>query len=540
MSETYDSQQIKEMFTTATRWLELNVEAINSLNVFPVPDGDTGTNMLFTMRATMEEAYKCPDSSVSALAKAMAWGALMGARGNSGVIMSQVLRGFANGLGERTSMDGRAFAAALKEASTSAYKAVSKPVEGTMLTVIREVSQVAHEAAQEREDLEGVLEAAVRAAEESVARTPSLLPILRETGVVDAGGQGLLTILEGLLKSLRHESIEAAPRLAESEAISRLLEVAKPGKVGEEHQLYGYCAQFLIQGKGLDLALIREKINRIGESTVVVGDEYTVRVHTHSFEPAAVIGYAESLGDLSGVSVQDIDEQHAEILQAKEAIEGLPIATVVVASGEGLKELLASLGATMVVVGGQTMNPSTQELLTAIETVPAPEVVVLPNNKNIVLAAQQAASLSEKVVEVVPTSSIPQGIASMLAFNVESGLEENLGAMKSALSGIRTVELTRAVRPARINGIKVEEGDAIGLWDGQLLASAPGLEEVVQSLTDRLQSGGYSLATVYYGAAAGSADKQRVLKSLRRCLPGAEVAVVDGGQPDYDFIISLE
>ena len=537
MANLWDGQNIKAMFATATRWLELNSEAINSLNVFPVPDGDTGTNMLFTMRAVMEEADKCSEQNASEVAKAMAWGALMGARGNSGVILSQILRGFSQSLEDKSAIDGATFAQAMEEASSAAYKGVSKPVEGTILTVIRESAEAAVKASHQSDDIEEILEATVKAAEESVARTPSLLPVLKEAGVVDAGGQGLLVILEGALKGLRNEPLEAPSRPVETDAISRISQAAERS---EEGHVYGYCTQFLIRGEALDSASIREEIDRRSDSTVVVGDETLVRVHTHSFEPDAIVDFAKSLGEVSQVNVQNIDEQHSSLLQGGGVEDELPIATVVVAAGDGIKEVFSGLGATFVVAGGQTMNPSIRELLTAIESASAPAVIVLPNNKNIVPAARQAAALSSKLVEVVPTTSIPQGIASILAFNVESKLEDNLKTMKEALSEVRTVELTRAVRPAKVNGVKIEEGEAIGLLDGQLLASGPGPAEVVHSLAPKIKSGEYSLATVYCGAEAASSDRDGVVDSLKSCLPGVEVEVMEGGQPHYHFIISLE
>ena len=531
MPQVRDGIQIKSMFTTATQWLELNVDAINSLNVFPVPDGDTGTNMLFTMRAAVAEAEKCPDSEISPMAKALAWGALMGARGNSGVILSQILRGFSDGLENKDYLDGKGFASALEQASTAAYKAVSKPVEGTILTVVRDASNAAVTSAQERADLEAVLEATIDAAKDSVASTPSLLPILKEAGAVDAGGQGLLTILEGLLKAVRGESIESAQRLEESDAIQRLSHVSSGTGGQEGHQAFGYCTEFLIHGRELDATTIKEEISQIGDSTVVVGDESTVRVHTHSFEPESVIGFAKSFGELSKVKYQNIDEQHNEILQANEIEEEQSISTIAVASGEGFKALFFSLGASRVVAGGQTMNPSTQEILTAIESVSSENIILLPNNKNIVPAAQQAASLSPKTVEVIPTSTIPQGIAFLLAFNLEAELNENVEGMKESFSGVKTLELTRAVRPANLNGVKVNKGEAIGLLDGQLMASANSEAEVIQSMADILGAGGFDLATVYCGAETDSVSINGVVKCLESALSSAEVVTVEGGQP---------
>ena len=536
MPKVYDGPQVKAMFATATRWLEMNCEAINALNVFPVPDGDTGINMLFTMRAAMEEVEKGKGQDASSVAGALAWGALMGARGNSGVILSQILRGFSNGVEGESAIDGNSLARGLRQATTAAYKGVSKPVEGTILTVIKDASEAAHKASEESDDLEDVLAAAVEEARQSVERTPSLLPILREAGVVDAGGQGLLVILEGALKALRNEPLVAPPQPQDTDAISR---VSRAG-VGVEEQVYGFCAQFLIQGEGLDPESVRQEIDQRGNSTVVVGAEDLIRVHTHTPQPDAVIAFAETLGTVTQVNVQDIDQQHSAILQKKSSEDVGPIAMVVVASGQGITELFSSLGASVVVPGGQTMNPSTQDILTAIESTSAPAVIVLPNNKNIMPAAKQAAALSEKEVEVVPSITIPQGIASILAFNIESTVAENQEVMNEALSGVRTLELTRAVRRATVNGLRIRKGEAIGLLDGELLASASGPCEVIQALASRMASGGISLATVYWGADTDADERNRLAESLKDHLPDVEVEMLDGGQPHYDFIISLE
>ena len=335
MSKVYDGPQVKAMFATATRWLEMNCEAINALNVFPVPDGDTGINMLFTMRAAMEEVEKGKGQDASSVAGALAWGALMGARGNSGVILSQILRGFSNGVEGESAIDGNSLARGLRQATTAAYKGVSKPVEGTILTVIKDASEAAHKASEESDDLEDVLAAAVDEARKSVERTPSLLPVLREAGVVDAGGQGLLVILEGALKALRNEPLVAPPQSQDTDAISR---VSRAG-AGVEEQGYGYCAQFLIQGEGLDPESVRQEIDQRGNSTVVVGAKDLIRVHTHTPQPEAVIAFAETLGTVTQVNVQDIDQQHSEILQKRVSEDVGAIAMVVVASGQGITEL---------------------------------------------------------------------------------------------------------------------------------------------------------------------------------------------------------
>lgn len=530
-----DGQDLKRMLATATAWLEKHAVAINALNVFPVPDGDTGTNMLLTMRAALEEIGNASQSSLGSIVQAAAYGALMGARGNSGVILSQLLRGIANSLDQKRTFGPLEFARAMVEASTMAYKGIIRPVEGTMLTVSKDAAQAAMAAAQEGENLLTVLERTVEEAKESVARTPTLLDVLREAGVVDAGGQGLFIILDGILRCLKGESIETKEP---TEMV--------PAELPEEAEMeWGYCTEFILQGKDLDLAEVREKIASFGDSALAVGDERTIKAHVHTFDPGQVLSYASGLGVLSNIKIDNMQEQHREFLVlgeevAKAAEEIECIATVAVAWGNGLTRVFESLGVKSVVPGGQTMNPSTQELLEAAETLPAKEVIILPNNENIFLAAEQAQKLSSKQVVVVPTTTIPQGIGALLAFDKEADLETNAQNMEKAIAAIQTVEVTTAVRPAKINGIKIKKGQIIALLNGHLATSGEKIEEVVRETLEKLGADQYEIITLYHGEDTPLQAAESLADQIRRWYPEQEVECIEGGQPYYHYIISVE
>lgn len=528
-----DGQELRGMFSAATNWLERSAESINMLNVFPVPDGDTGTNMLLTMRAAMEEAGRCSDGSAAEIAQAMAKGSLMGARGNSGVILSQIFSGLARGLNGKHSFDGNDFAGALVESTTLAYNGISNPVEGTILTVIREATDAAHACCTSvNSDLLTIMEAVVAEARASVYRTPMLLPVLRQAGVVDAGGQGLYVVFEGALRYLRDEieDIDITPVEAIT-AISQGL---------EEDGIYGYCTEFLLQGKGLDLKAMRETLANIGESLIVVGDESTVRVHLHTFDPGAALSYATSLGTLKQVKVENMDEQHRDFIAAQAQITTAEIATIAVVAGEGLAEAFYSIGASIVVPCGETMNPSVQELLHAVESAPSDKVIILPNNPNVVLAAHQTSALTHKTVEVVPTKTIPQGIAALLVLNQETDLATNTVVMKEVLSTVFSGEITRAVRSMELDGISVREGQAIAFLDGELVAASDSMAEVIFMLLSRVDVEHNGLVTIYYGADTSTAEAEQTAESIRDTFPVQEVDIVNGGQPHYNFIISVE
>ncbi len=529
----YDGSELKGMFGAATRWLERSAQTINTLNVFPVPDGDTGTNMLLTMRAAMDEANGCADGSAAAVAQAMAKGSLMGARGNSGVILSQILRGLASGLNGKDCFNGQDLATALVESTAYAYKGMSKPVEGTILTVVREAAAAAQRKSNRRNgDLVSVVEAVVDEARASVARTPTLLPVLRQAGVVDAGGQGLYVVFEGILHYLRGEFEESD--IAPVEAAAAVGgEPAGPGT-------YGYCTEFMLRGDQLDLEVIRDKLNDMGESVLVVGDETAIRVHLHTFDPGAALSFAASVGTMHQVKVENMDEQHRDFVMAQAEAPPTSISIVAVVSGDGLTEAFYSIGATIVVPGGTTMNPSVQEILQAVESAPSYNVVVLPNNPNVLLAAGQVASLTRKKVDVVPSTTIPQGIAALLVVSHEAEPQANIDAMKKALASVRSGEVTVAVRSMNIDGLTIEKGQTVAFLEGRPVVAGGPVPEVVLKLISMMGVGQGGLVTIYYGADTEEAEAEGIAASIHKQLPDLEVEVVAGGQPHYDYIVSVE
>jgi len=534
--------ELRELFAAATAWLERNVLQVNAVNVFPVPDGDTGTNMYLTMRSTMEEAERCEDPAAGAVLAAMSHGALMGARGNSGVILSQIIGGLARGVDGATDVTPKGLAAGLEQASAAAYRAVTKPAEGTILTVIREVSE-AVTAANGNGDLDSLLETAVSTAKSSVEKTPSLLPVLREAGVVDAGGLGLSVLLEGMLHHIRGEPIETAAEAAEP------VEQDWLASTGARHQtegsLYGYCTELLIGGRELDLEEIRGRVMGLGDSVIVVGDPQLVRVHVHTDDPGAALSLGTGAGQLVQVKVDNIRKQAERFVEMHEemrgdAAEAPPLSTVAVVAGEGMARVFRSVGCTRVVSGGPTMNPSTREIVDAVEACPADDVAVLPNDKNIILAAQQARKLTKKRLHVVGTRSMPQGIAALLAVSPGEDVKTVVGAMEDACGAVRTIEITRAVRRTSIGGVRVNEGDVIAIVDDQLQLAAPSAEEAVVGALESLPQADESLATLYYGAETTAAAAEELARNIRERFSSYEVEVVFGGQPNYDYIVSVE
>jgi len=540
--DTIGGQELREMFAAATAWLEKSASDIDALNVFPVPDGDTGTNMLLTMRSSMEESYQAPDRSASAVVQAMANGALMGARGNSGVILSQVWHGLAQGLAGKESFNGSDLAEALLQASKVAYKGISNPVEGTILTVIKDASSAAKmQVADGNKSLISVMEATVNAANESVANTPSLLPVLREAGVVDAGGQGLYTILEGAFRYLRGEAEQMQFRKPQIIVSNIPLIARSPQMLAADEVPFGYCTEFLLKGEMLNPEKIRTRLEKKGQSLIVVGGESTVRVHIHTLDPGNVIHYATPLGTMHQVSIRNMDEQRQDFLEMqKERMPAIDMAIIAVVSGDGLTDVFTSLGVTAIVLGGQTMNPSTKNLLQAIESVASDKVIILPNNKNIVLTAEQVQSLTEKSVKVVPTETIPQGVAALLAFDYEADFETNAQIMDKAKLAAKTIEVTRAVRSTQLGGLKIQKNQAIGLLDGDLLVAGNDTIEVLNKMLAELNLNKAEVITIYYGADTKPTEAEQVSISIREQHPQLQVEVVRGGQPHYNYIVSIE
>jgi len=530
------------MFASATSWLEKSAPDIDALNVFPVPDGDTGTNMLLTMRSTLEEAYRAPDKNASDVAEAMAKGALMGARGNSGVILSQILRGMARGLTGKESFTAVDLAGALKEAVDMAYRGISNPVEGTILTVMKEAAQAAEkQVSADGSDPVALLRMVVEAAGEAVAQTPHLLQVLREAGVVDAGGQGLYTILEGMLRYLTGEAGEMKFRKPQI-IVSDIAATARlPQMVGAVEVPYGYCTEFLLKGEKLDTEKMRRHLVKKGESLIVVGDDAAVRIHIHTLDPGNIIHYATGMGTVHQTSIRNMDEQHQDWLEMqKEKTPVADTAIVAVCSGEGLEEVFSSLGVTAVVPGGQTMNPSIKELLSAVEAIPSEKIIILPNNKNVVSTAEQVPSLTQKTVKVLPTKTVPEGVAALLAFDYEADINTNAELMGKAIAAVKTIEVTRAVRSTKMNGLTIKKKQPIGLLGGELVAAGADNGEVVRKTLEKLDMGRAEVVTIYFGQDVEAEAAEQLNAGLKEIYPHLQIEVVRGGQPHYDYLISVE
>jgi len=542
-ANSISGKDLREMFIAATGWLEKSAADVDALNVFPVPDGDTGTNMLLTMRSSIEESYQVANNSVSEVAQAISRGALIGARGNSGVILSQIWNGLAQGLDEKETMNGADLVECLLLASRTAYNGLSNPVEGTILTVIREAAEAAKvHAADVSNDVVSVMGATVEAARESVANTPTLLQVLKDAGVVDAGGQGLYTILEGALHYLKGETDQLKLRRPWMVASSVPLTARAPQMVGTADEIpYGYCTNFVIKGTELDPEKLLKRLEKKGQSVIVIGDNSAVRVHIHTLDPGDIMHYVNPLGTLHQINIRNMDEQYRDFLEMqKERMPEVDTAIVAVVVGEGLSQVFTSLGTTIIVPGGQTMNPSTKDLLQAVEAVPSEKVIILPNNKNIVLTAEQVPALTEKKIHVVPTRTIPQGVAALLAFDYEADLETNTVNMYQAQAEVRSIEVTRAVRATRLGRLDIKKNQAIGFLDGDLVAVGDKMEEVLNEVLERAEPDKAEVVTIYYGSDTKSAEAEQAAAAIREGYPQLQVEVVKGGQPHYNYIASVE
>lgn len=543
-----DGQGLKRLIEASLAWLRYHQPAINALNVFPVPDGDTGTNMLLTMQSAWHEIEHSPDENASHIAQSVAHGALMGARGNSGVILSQLWRGFARALSGKKVFGAHDLPVAMRAASDTAYKGVLKPVEGTILTVSRAVADAAEQAARESDDFVQVLDYMVQGAREAVANTPNQLEILKQAGVVDSGGQGLAVILEGMLRYLNGESV-AADRVVEAAVDLAHAPTDAAIDAGDVAQGYSYDVQCIIKGRNLNVEEARARIAEMGLSTLVVGDSETIKVHVHVPRPSAVLAYAETLGRLHDVVIEDMAAQYQQFLLGRTAppiqapgynLKAGDIATLAVAPGDGLTRVFQSLGTTAIVPGGQTMNPSTHDFVQLLDALPTDRALLLPNNSNVILAARQAAELTKKQVRVVPTKTIPQGIAAMLAFNEQRDLETNAQIMEAAARHVQTGEVTTATRSVEFNGLKVEQGQVIGLLNDELATANATVAEAVWSLLDRMGAANLEIVTLYFGNGLTADAAEILANAIRNRYSHLEVEVVEGGQPHYDYIISAE
>jgi DAK2 domain fusion protein YloV len=524
----------REIARAALANLEANRQRIDDLNVYPVPDGDTGTNLTLTVRAIVESLEKSTAAGHEAVAHELSRAALMGARGNSGVIFSQIVRGFADVLGEQDTIDELMVARAFRSASDAAYRAVRRPVEGTMLTVIREMAEAAE--SPEARDLArlDLLTLIVARGEEALARTPDLLAVLKEAGVVDAGGAGLLEIIRGVRAAVAGEIIPEVPVEDAAVALEAL---------HRELSEYRYCTVFVIEGEALDADVLEDELERLGDSLLIVGDPTVVKVHVHTDDPGAALSIGTARGTIDGIEIADMHRQTLEREQrlAGGVLDGLPTletGVVVVAPGEGNRRLFKSLRATRVIEGGQTMNPSTEDIVAAVDATPATEVIVLPNNKNVILSAEQAIGLANKPMRVVPTQSVQAGLAAMVAYDPERTAAENETEMSRAEAGVATGEVTVASRDVSLDGIEVRKGAWLGLADGAAVASGESFDIVAAAVVEHLLGDGREILTLLTGADEPALATLVGEIELRH--PDVEIEIHVGGQPHYPLLLSAE
>lgn len=539
-----NGQSMKRLVEAGLTWLRTNQQTVNALNVFPVPDGDTGTNMVLTMQSAWNEIKDLGHRNISDMAGAVSKGALMGARGNSGVILSQLWRGFARGVHGKDILDGPTLAKAFGEARDTAYKGVVRPVEGTILTVAKEVALATEAALKSTQDPIQILEVAVRAADSAVQKTPDLLPVLKQAGVVDSGGKGLFFILEGMLRHVYGESLETPTMTVQPISSMNLQDAMEQVEEGQDYEV---VVDFL-PANDFDLQRFYGRLDQMGTSIQVGEGEGMYRMHIHvplekRYEP---IDYIMEIGTITKVAMENLMAQMDDIQKSKAShipftkVEPGQIAVVAVSPGAGLSRIFASLGVAAVVEGGQTMNPSTQDILNSFENLPTDKIIILPNNKNIVMAANQAKDVTVKQVAVVPSRTVPQGLSAMLSLHPDGELNAVAEKMIKALEHVRTGEITTATRSVEIDGVKVETGQVIALLDGKLVASAGSVEEGCLELLEKANAVEHELITLYYGQDITHAEANRIADVIRRKYSSQEVEVQEGGQPHYQFIMSVE
>jgi len=541
LREYIDGGAFKEMILHAASALETHKQAINELNVFPVPDGDTGTNMSLTMGAAATELRKTSPQSVGKASEITASALLRGARGNSGVILSLLFRGISKNLRGKDKADSLEFAEAMLEGVSAAYKAVMKPAEGTILTVSRLASEGARAAAAEGADFEDTLIAAIEAGKEALADTINKNPVLKKAGVIDAGGKGYIIILEAMLSALRGEELPDT-------GVSAPKDKADFSEFETGDIKFTYCTEFIVSRENRKSpALLNFFLSGIGDSVVVVDDDSIIKVHVHTNAPGAVLTEALTYGSLLTVKIENMREQHTETITREEASrEEAPAApekkygAVAVCAGAGMEAVFRDLGCDGTISGGQTMNPSTEDILRQVNRTPAEVVYVFPNNKNIIMAAEQCVGLTEKKVVVIPSTTIPQGIAALMQFDPSLEEEELTENMKQALSSVRTLQVTYAARDSEFEGQKIHEGDYLTLLEGKLLSTLRSFDEVCEKIGEKLGELSPEFVTVFYGEDVAEADAEKFTSRLQEMLPGAELTLVAGGQPVYYYIISAE
>ena len=538
--ETFDHIILRDALKGALANLEKNKEKLNTLNVFPVPDGDTGTNMSLTVKSAVKNALSSEEESCGKILMKMSQGSLMGARGNSGVILSQIFRGFAETLKNEDSIEIKMLAKAFRNAADTAYKAVMKPTEGTILTVIRGMGDFAMRHQTGETDILSFVEKVLEEGRNVLNKTPDMLPVLKEAGVVDAGGAGLITILEGAVKGLKGEDISNIEIDAEP-VIKR--EVVEDGDIK-----FGYCTEFMINAGEENVNKFKSFLEKQGDSIVVVGSDEIIKVHVHTNDPGLVISQALKIGSLTDIKIDNMRYQHNERL-LKDELEEMrngtngekkPYSLISVSAGDGIKTLFKDLGVDYIIEGGQTMNPSTEDFLNAIGSLNADNIIILPNNKNIILSANQARELSEKNVYVIETKSIPQGISAILNFEYDASPEENIEAMNEAINHVKTGQVTYAVRDVSLNGKEIKENSIMAISQGDIVGSGEDISSVTKDLINKMIDEDSSLITVLYGEDIKEEDAEALREDLESSFEGMDIELIYGGQPIYYYLISVE
>ncbi len=541
MQKTINGVRLKAMVVSAAKLLEINKANIDVLNVFPVPDGDTGTNMSLTFQSAVKELATCRTNNISEISEMVSKGALRGARGNSGVILSQILRGFFNTIKDATEIDVKLFANALLAGAEVAYSAVSKPKEGTVLTVIRMIAEYAKSIRSKYKDFETFFPEILKKGEEALNLTPTLLPVLKKAGVVDAGGKGLMVIFEGMHKGLLNEDVEGDLEILNNtqEADMGHADIVSLGEIE-----FAYCTEFFIinlkkKTTLADIERLREYLMTIGDSVIVIGDLELVKVHVHTNEPGLALTKALELGELDKLKIENMLEQNRELMKKFEA-EKKEMGMMAVSCGDGLTNIFKDLMVDKIIEGGQSMNPSANDIADAVQRINAEHVFVFPNNKNIILAAEQAKSLvKNRVIHVIPTRDIPQGFSAAMAFNSELSVEENKANMMHALDTITVGQVTYAVRNTKIDGLDLKIGDVMGLDNKKILTKGKEIDEVVIKLIDKLRTR-EELITLYYGQEVTEESAEALASKIMEAHPECDVEVQYGGQPIYYYFISLE
>ncbi|REJ11916.1 MAG: hypothetical protein C6W58_17510 [Bacillaceae bacterium] len=549
-----DGKRFAEMVIQGANHLSNNAKVVDALNVFPVPDGDTGTNMNLSITAGAKEVQKHVSSNIGSVAGAFAKGLLMGARGNSGVILSQLFRGFAKAVEGKESINADEFAKAFQAGVDTAYKAVMKPVEGTILTVAKDAAKKAVKTAKSTDDLTIVMEEVVKEAKESLKRTPELLPVLKEVGVVDSGGQGLVFIYEGFLAELKGEKISESPKLPSMDKlVSAEHHKNAQSHINTEDIKYGYCTEFMVrfekEKEPFSEKKFREDLSRFGDSLLVIADDELVKVHIHSEQPGEVLTYGQRYGSLLNMKIENMREQHSTIVnnQTENVLSTEPAAPknekygiIAVAMGSGISDLFTSIGATKIIEGGQTMNPSTEDFVKAVEQLNAENIIILPNNSNIIMAANQAAQITDKNIRVIETKSVPQGLSALLAFNPELGLEENVKAMEEASRNVKTGQVTYAVRDTSIDGLAIEKGDFMGIYEKTIVAKDKSKLEAAKKLLDQMIDEEDEILTILQGEDASENEVDQLVQHVENHYKHIEIEVHNGNQPLYSYIFSVE